>query len=284
MPTYLEYDRVAVDACWDHIDYVSAHRYSENHRNDTAWFLAEGIEIDRIIEDYAGLLTFVRGKRRSKKHVHLSFDEWNVWYKAMGDKHQRGGWGEAPPRLEEVYNFEDALVAAQYLMAFIRRADVVKVACLAQIVNVIAPILTRPDGVLIQSIYHPIAQIARLAHGQSLVTLVDSTKYRAGERGDVAALDAAASYDPATGHLAAFLVNRDPARALTATVRLADVAVDSVSATLLGGVDVKAANTWETPNAVSPKAAEVEQPEPGTLRVTIPGPGMMSLSVKTSRR
>ncbi len=284
MGTYLEYDRTAVDYCWDQIDFVSAHRYSENHRNDSAWFLAEGTEIDRIIEDYDGLLTYVRGKRRSKKHMHLSFDEWNVWYKAMGDKHQRGNWKEAAPLLEEVYNLEDALVAAQYLMAFIRRADVVKMACLAQIVNVIAPILTNEKGVLIQSIYHPIAQIAKLAHGQSLMTLVDSTKYKAGDRGEVAALDAAASYDPANGNLAVFLVNRDPTKALTASVRLADVTVDGVSATCLTGKDVKAANTWEHPNAVAPKPIEVEQPEPGTLRVTIPGPGMVSLSVKTTRR
>lgn len=283
MGTYMEYDRVAVDYCWDHIDFVSAHRYSENRRNDTSWYLAEGIEIDRIVEDYAGLLSFVRGKRKSKKQVHLSFDEWNVWYKATEPKHMRGEWKEAAPLLEEVYNLEDALVAAQYLMAFIRRADVVKVACLAQIVNVIAPILTSAKGVLIQSIYHPISQIAKLAQGQSLVTLVDSTKYKAGERGEVAALDAAASYDPANGNLAVFLVNRDPAKALTATIRLADVTVDGVSATCLTHKDVKAANTWENPNAVAPVPIEVEQPEAGTLRVIIPGPGMVSLSVKTTR-
>ena len=82
MATYLEYDRVTLDYCWEGIDYVSAHRYSMNHKDDTAWYLAEGVEIDRIIDDYSGLFDFVRGKKRASKRVYLSFDEWNVWYKA----------------------------------------------------------------------------------------------------------------------------------------------------------------------------------------------------------
>ena len=168
MGTYLAYDREVLEYCWNDVAFVSAHRYSNNSRNDTAWFLAEGMEIERIIEDYAGLFDYVRGLKRSQKRVYLSFDEWNVWYK--GDATE-GNWKLAPHLLEEKYNVEDALVCAQYLMAFLRRADVVKVACIAQIVNVIAPILTNTDGLLLQSIYFPFRAIANAASGKSLTPL-----------------------------------------------------------------------------------------------------------------
>ena len=134
--SYMEWDRVVLERCWHTVDYISAHRYSNNRPNDAAWFLAEGAEIDRILEDYAGLLAYVRGMKKSNKQVHISFDEWNVCYRS-NEKYPP--WSQAPHLAEEIYNLEDALVVAQYLGAFIRRADVVKVACIAQIVNVIAP-------------------------------------------------------------------------------------------------------------------------------------------------
>jgi len=131
LPTYLEWDRTVLEHCWKSIDYISAHRYSNNTRDDSAWFLGEGVEIDRVIDDYAGLLDYVRGVKKSSKRVYLSFDEWNVWYRARGGDHEDGHWSEAPHLLEEIYNLEDALVCAQYLASFMRHADVVKIACIA---------------------------------------------------------------------------------------------------------------------------------------------------------
>ena len=136
MPSYLVWDRTVLEHCWDRIDYLSAHRYSGNGSDDTASYLGEGVVIDEIIREYGGLFDYVRAIRRSRHRVYLSFDEWNVWYR---ERSEDGDWREAPHLLEEVYNFEDALVCAQYLHAFLRHADVVKIACLAQIVNVIAP-------------------------------------------------------------------------------------------------------------------------------------------------
>ena len=149
--TYLAWDRTVLEHCWDEIDHLAVHRYSRSD-GDSATFLAEGVEIDRMLTQYRGLLDVVRGVKRSRHRVTVSFDEWNVWYKNM---EMQGGWQEAPHLLEEIYNVEDALVCAQFLNAFLRHADIVKVACLAQIVNVIAPVLTRPDGLLLQSIYWP---------------------------------------------------------------------------------------------------------------------------------
>ena len=125
----------------------------------------QGVELDAIITQYRGLLDHVSALKRSFHRVHVSFDEWNVWYREMPT---RGDFQEAPHLLEETYNLQDALVCAQYLHAFLRHADIVKVACIAQIVNVIAPILTRPDGLLVQSIYWPFRMLRDAATGDAL--------------------------------------------------------------------------------------------------------------------
>ncbi|MDP6715385.1 MAG: alpha-L-arabinofuranosidase C-terminal domain-containing protein, partial [SAR202 cluster bacterium] len=169
LDTYLEWDRIVLEYCWEDVDYISAHRYSRNTEDDSAWFLAEGVEIERILSDYDGLVKYVRGVKKSDKKVYVSFDEWNVWYKVM---QRDGGWSVAPHMMEEVYNLEDALICAQYLNAFIRHADLVKIACLAQIVNVIAPILTSSGGLLIQSTFYPFQMFAERAKGVSLIPVV----------------------------------------------------------------------------------------------------------------
>ena len=271
MHSYMSWDRTVLEYCWDQIDFISAHRYSNNDRQDSAWFLAEGVEIDRVIEDYKGLLGYVRGLKRSNKQVYLSFDEWNVWYK---DRNGDGNWAAAPHLLEEVYNLEDALVCAQYLSSFIRHADTVKLACIAQIVNVIAPVLTRKEGSLIQSIYYPFLLYSKHAGGVSLSPTIITGTYKAGERGDVPAVDVSASYDAATHQLSVFLVNRDQGEPAAVDVHLSDANIDGVIGTdIMGGVDVKAANTWDQPNLVKPfsgKATVIN----GGVHVKIPAPGM----------
>jgi alpha-N-arabinofuranosidase len=275
MPTYMEWDRTVLEHCWDKIDYISAHRYSQNTHDDSAWFLAEGTVIDRVLTDYAGLLDYVRAVKKSNKRVYLSFDEWNVWYRARAGSHTDGDWTRAPHLLEEAYNLEDALVCAQYLLSFIRRADLVKVACLAQIVNVIAPIMTHPDGLLRQTIYHAIALIAQHAAGVSLVPVVQGPTYVAGTRGETPVLDAAASYDQAAGTAAFLLVNRHQHEQLDVAVKVVDRPIKCVlAARSLGGGDVKAINTWDQPDGVTPVSAQAAVDDAGTLHVTVPAPGL----------
>ncbi len=282
LPSYMRWDLTVLDYCWDHIDYISAHRYSHNRPDDSAWFLAEGIEIERILTDYAALLNYVRGVKRSQKQVFLSFDEWNVWYKDM----QMDGKGQAAPHLlEEVYNLEDALVCAQYLNSFIRHADLVKIACLAQIVNVIAPILTRPDGLLIQSIYYPFLFFSRHATGNSITPIITCPTLEAGERGTVPSLDASASYDEETHSLAIFLVNRQQNEALTVKITLADQQCQRVlGIDILGGSDVKTANTWEQPNLIKLQTAQASLHENGTVEVNVPAPGLAVVRLQVARR
>ncbi len=282
MRTYLEWDREVLEYCWDGIDYISAHRYSNNDRNDSAWYLAEGVEIDRVIEDYAALLGYVRGVKKSHKRVYLSFDEWNVWYK---DRNGDGGWKFAPHLLEEVYNLEDALVCAQYLNSFIRHADVVKVACLAQIVNVIAPILTRRDGLLLQASYYPIVTMAQHAHGNALQPVVCAPLIKAGDRGEVPQLDVSACHDPETDAAAFFFVNRSTTASLNVRVHVNGARVTGISvAEQLTGSDPKLANSWENPKAIQPSRASAKLSEHGGLEVTVPRLGFVAVRATVAKK
>src|SRR5690606_19304741 len=153
------------------------HYYANNHANDTGSFLALSAEFENFVDTLTGVLRYVKAKNRSKHDVHLSWDEWNVWYKATGPEHTQGHWTEAPHLIEEQYNLEDALVVAQWLNVFLRKSDVLKIACLAQIVNVIAPILTTRDAMLKQSIYYPLMLFSKLASGVALDVSVHAPSY-----------------------------------------------------------------------------------------------------------
>jgi alpha-N-arabinofuranosidase len=283
MATYMEWDRTILQECWETADFISAHRYSRNLQNDTPWFLAEGVEIDRVLSDYAGLIDYVRGLKRSEKRVYLSFDEWNVWYRHRGPS-ENGNWKEAPHILEEVYNVEDAIVCAQYLAAFIRRADLVKVACIAQIVNVIAPIMTKTDGILVQSIYHPFELISKNANGLSLRPSIDGPTYKAGDRGDAPVIDAAASFDPATGEASVFVTNRKIDDAATVTVAFSDRVVTKIlSGEGIGGQDPKLFNSWENATAVARFSADAKVVD-GGVQIPLKAPGFAAVKMATKQR
>jgi alpha-N-arabinofuranosidase len=276
LPTYLLWDRTVLEHCWDRIDYLSAHRYSRNDRGDTAAFLAEGVVVDEILTQYRGLLDYVRAIKRSDHRVHISFDEWNVWYREMGVD---GGWLEAPHLLEEVYNLEDALVCAQYLHAFIRHSDIVKIACLAQIVNVIAPVLTRADGLLVQSIYWPFLLLREAVVGDALRVAVRAPEVPT-RRGDVPVVDAAATFDGTSGAGCISLVHRDPDRGADVLVRVADRSVTVTGARLLHA-HPKAHNDWGDPNAVTLRSVEPIAGDDGALHVTLPAPSHLVVTFST---
>ncbi|HEX5689553.1 MAG TPA: alpha-L-arabinofuranosidase C-terminal domain-containing protein, partial [Roseiflexaceae bacterium] len=205
LPTYPEWDRVVLETCWDKVDYLSLHYYADNYANDTGSYLALTRQFENHLDTLAGILRYVKSKLRSQHDVYLSWDEWNVWYK---DKQQHGGWVEAPHLIEEVYNLEDALVVAQWLNVFLRRCDVLKIACIAQIVNIIAPILTNADGLVKQTTFYPLMLFSRYAAGNSLDALVQAPTYQTRLFGEMPLVDASASYDAASGRGAVFLVNR----------------------------------------------------------------------------
>ena len=237
-----------------------------------------------MLDDYAALLNYVRAVKKSEKRVYLSFDEWNVWFRARKGDAVDGHWARAPHLLEEHYNLEDALVCAQYLTGFLRHADTVKIACIAQIVNVIAPVVTRTDGVLVQSIYYPFALFSQHAAGKALMPVMQSPVYHAGERGEAPVLDAAATYDEASGTAAIFLINRSQDESLTVTIDIADRPFGEIlGVDLLGGGNVKDSNTWDDPHRVMPTRGASSLDESGRITVQVPAPGLAVVRAALTR-
>jgi alpha-N-arabinofuranosidase len=252
MATYMEWDRQVLDYMGDAADYVSLHRYVGNHAGDTPDYLAIGNSIDRQIEEMDAVCRFVQARRRSRKRAYLCFDEWNVWYKNM----QMDGAGKTAPHLiEEVYNLEDALVVAAFLHSFIRHADGVKIANIAQIVNVIAPILTRGDEMLVQSIFYPFEMFSKRRGGIALKVAVEGPGYEGKTNGHATFADASAILDGQ--RLQVFVTNRSPDQSLDLVVNPADLQLTGLeSAEILAGSDPKAVNSYEEPQTVSSRACD----------------------------
>jgi alpha-N-arabinofuranosidase len=252
LPTYLEWDRKVLEHCNDDVEYISLHRYVENPEHDTENFLAVTNSIDEQIEAMDSVCAAVHHTKKTKRKVKLSFDEWNIWYRARTPEHLDGRGKIAPPLLEEVYNLEDALVAAGFLNSFIRHADSVKIANIAQIVNVIAPLLTKGDEMVFQTIFYPIEMMAKRRDGVSLQVQVSGEEYKSKDYGTVSTLDSSAILNG--NELSVFLVNRDTSQPLEVTVDLSDRSIANLlNAEIVHGTDPNAANTFENPNQIMAK-------------------------------
>lgn len=268
MPTYPEWDRVALEEAWEHMDYLSMHYYAGNRDNDTASFLASAVQFERFVDTLDGTLRYVKAKRRSQHDVYLSWDEWQVWYK--GDPLQ-GNWTEAPHLAEEMYNLEDALVVGQWLNVFLRKSHVLKIACVAQIVNVISWLHTRGDELLKHPSYYVFELVSNHARGLALDALVKAPRLATKKYGDVPVLDVAAAYDPASGKDALFIVNRSQTGSVVTDIAWQDgrtVTLDK--AWQLAGSDPKALNTWENRNALTAQPIVAPRVENGKATIQLP--------------
>ena len=262
MPGYPEWDRIALEHCHEQVDYHSMHYYAGNRNDDTDSFLAETVLLEEFIDTLEGVLRYVKAKTRSKRKIYLSWDEWNISYNYQ---QLMGEWKQAPRLVEDVYNLEDALMAAQWMNVFLRHADVVKIACLAQLVNVIAPLLTNGDALLKQSIYYPFLLFSRLAGGNSLDVLLQSPQHETRQFGNVPLLDVAATHDPELGKGALFLVNRSQSEAVPLTLQWQERRPHgSIRAWRLTGSDVKAANSFEQPQNVVARPLAVDSLRTGS--------------------
>lgn len=280
MATYPEWDRVALEFCWDKVDYHSMHYYATNWEDDTDSFLALSAEFENFVDTLSGVLRYVKAQNRSKHDVYLSWDEWNVWYKARLEDDVKGLWTEAPHLIEEVYNLEDALVVGQWMNVFLRKSDVLKVACLAQIVNVIAPILTTRDAMLKQSIYYPIMLFSQLAHGNALEVKVNAPMYNTKLFGDMPLLDVSSSHDAETNTNAIFIVNRSQTESLPLDILWQDVVPKAVkSAHQVAGNDPKAANSFENPNLITAIPIDTPDISDGTTTMMLPPLSFTALEV-----
>ncbi|HEU6454397.1 MAG TPA: alpha-N-arabinofuranosidase [Roseateles sp.] len=219
MPTYGVWEDRVLEHCFEYVDFLSLHSYFVKPPADTSTesFFAQIETNARYIEDTVAVADAVATRKRSAKRLMLSFDEWNVWYRARHGEHMRQpGWPEAPRLLEEVYTAEDALLVGGMLTMMMNHADRLKVACLAQLCNVIAPIMTEPGGrSWKQTTFHPFALTSRHASGTVLQLAVESPLVSGGTTADVPALSAVATFDAEKGEAVVFAVNRSATDALT---------------------------------------------------------------------
>ena len=281
MPTYPEWDRIGLELCWDQVQYHSMHYYASNDEQDTPSFLALSAAFEDYVDTVAGVLRYVKAKTRSKHDVYLSWDEWNVWYKARESSDMRGDWREAPHLIEEIYNLEDALVVAQWLNVFLRKADVLKIACIAQIVNVIAPILTTQNAMLKQSIYYPLMHFSQMASGNSLDLLVESPRYETRQFGDMPLLDVSSAHDEAARANTIFIVNRSLTERLPIQIHWQDVKPKRItSAHQLSGTDPKSHNSWDNPNQITAQAIQAPGIIDGLAQMSLPPLSFTTLSVE----
>jgi alpha-N-arabinofuranosidase len=269
LPTFADWDGRVVDNMDDQADFISLHRYVGNWTDDTRDYLAITNSIDRQIDDIDAVTRAAQAKRKSDKRIYLSFDEWNVWYKTL-DIDGASAKGEFPAHLiEEVYNLEDALVVAGFLHSFVRHADCVKVANLAQIVNVIAPILTRGEDLLVQSIFYPFEMFAKRRRGIALRPAVEGPRYRSNSYGEVDEIDCSAILDGNQLHV--FATNRNLDGPATVRVAVADRdIVRTGQAEVLGGPNAKAANSFEDPGLIRSALLDGVTIERGMARWTLP--------------
>ena len=270
MPTYLVWDREVLEECYDQVDGISLHAYYGNTRewsgNSTARYLAMNLDMDRHIHEVAAVCDYVQALQRSSKKLWLSFDEWNVWYRARDAKATDGKGAPAPPLLEEVYNLEDALLVGGFVNTLLRNSERVRVACLAQLVNVIAPLVTSETGILRQSTYYPYSWALRYAKGRVLDVRVESDTYpiRAdglqadfARNGDVPFVDVVATVDDGARQAAALMLNRDLDGEREVVLEFEGVTPARVLACeTLTGPDLKAVNTFAEPRRVAPQRLE----------------------------
>ncbi|MCP4755081.1 MAG: alpha-N-arabinofuranosidase [Proteobacteria bacterium] len=276
LPTYMDWDRKVLEYVGNIADYVSLHRYVGNRNDDTADYLAVTQSIDRQIEETDAACRYVQAKNRSRKRAYLCFDEWNIWYKNM----EMNGEGKfAPHLIEEVYNLEDALVAAGFLNSFIRHADSVKIANIAQIVNIIAPIQTRGDEMLIQSIYYPFEMFTKRRKGVSLSFSLEGPEYTSPSHGQVKTVDASVILDGNSLHV--FAANRSLEEKAEICIDIADKQIVSLGeAELLTGPDAKAANSFENQEVVKARKFDAVQINDGKAVYELPP---LSLTAVTFR-
>jgi alpha-L-arabinofuranosidase len=281
LPTYMEWDRTVLEYIGSYADYVSLHRYVGNPRGDTVDYLAITNSIDQQIEEMDAVCRFVQARSKSKKRHYLCFDEWNVWYRNQSPEHTNGSGKFAPPLIEEQYNLEDALVVAGFLNSFIRHADVVKIANIAQIVNVIAPILTRGDDMLLQTIFYPFAMYSSRRDGIALLPSVSGPAYDSPSYGRVNAIDTSAILGD--GILHAFLVNRNISET-------AEIEIDHgrgklelvISAEVLSGPGPDAHNTYENPNAICSQPLQTVKISEGKASVQLPPLSVSAITFRTA--
>ena len=261
---WIGWNRTVLQQLRAEIDYISLHTYIGNRENNFERFLAASRDIDERIEVVEGLIRAARSGLPGARAIYIAFDEWNVWYRMTG----RSEFEIGRTRLEEIYNFEDALAMGMFLNSFIRHAHIVKMANLAQLVNVIAPIFTNSSGLFLQTIYFPLAEYAKQRGNLALDVLVKSPEYKPDTGRPLGYLDVSATYNPKAGQIFLNVLNRSEKLDMAARI-------SNVEGRLAGAVrvwelyhpDLKASHSFGADDKVRPVIR--------TVQVALSGNGFM---------
>ena len=254
MPTFGSWEETVLEETYDVADFLSLHSYYGNPDNNTEEFLACSKDMDDFISTVASICDVVKSRLHSDKTMMLSFDEWNVWFHSGEQDKKIEKWTVAPPQLEDVYNFEDALVVGCLLITLLRHADRVKMACLAQLVNVIAPIMTETGGrSWAQTIFYPFLDASLHGNGVSLRTAVECGSYQAGKYGETSYLESIAVANEQAREIVVFAVNRSLTEEMELEIQVTGYGdLEKLSHRILFCEDLKAVNTADAPDTVAP--------------------------------
>jgi len=279
MPTFGEWERVVLTHTYDDIEYISCHAYYEN-TGDLGEFLASGVDMDHFIDSVVSTADHIKAVNGSTKTIHISFDEWNIWYQSRFENVEKisgvDNWPVAPRLLEDTYSVTDAVVFGGLLISLLKHADRVTSASLAQLVNVIAPIMTEPGGpAWRQTTFFPFAATSSHARGTALRTQVRCETYDTERFGEVPLVDAVATHDEAHGRYAIYAINRATGGPADLVIDLAAVQSEGVPESLkirartLADPDPDAANTLAEPDRVAMSDLDTTL-EGASLRVRLP--------------
>ena len=287
LPSYLDWDRTILTELYDHIDYISTHAYYMNKNNcvGTTNYLASYKQLDAHLKATQAALDFVQAKTAKKKTVQICLDEWNVWnfsdivFNKMEDllgmttfkMTSAEPWEVAPSILEESYSLLDALTLGGLAITLLQHVDRVKIACLAQLVNVIAPITTRKNGgVLKQSTYYPFLLMSRYGRGEVVKSAVQATEYES-MYGSLPIVEAVTVHSPEDGTVTVFALNCDQEEDVEFRVELNHFGKAVLKQHIvLDGPDLEAANTFDCPETVTPREMKVSPAEAESLSSVLP--------------
>ncbi|WP_456284513.1 arabinosylfuranosidase ArfA [Microbacterium sp. JZ101] len=280
MPTFGTWEHTVLTHAYEEVDYISMHAYYQERDGDAASFLAEGVDMDAFIDGVIATIDAVKAAGKHRRQVDISFDEWNVWDQDRYNDHEAreieaAGWREHPRLIEDTYDVADAVVVGTLLHSLLRHGDRVRIANQAQLVNVIAPIRSEEGGpAWRQSIFWPFARMARLAQGRILRLAVDSSQTSTRKFGDVDAIDAAATWDEASGTIALFVANRSLEEAGDVTVDLRGLAATAIRSaevlTVPEGGDRRSANVADDQDRVGLVPLRDAGIADGAVRATLP--------------
>jgi alpha-N-arabinofuranosidase len=269
---WTQWNRTILQFLNQHADFLSLHLYVGNESNDYLDFLACSVELDDKIKTAEGIIDAAVSGQPGNRKIYIAWDEWNVWYRARGDS-QRGR-----RILEEHYNLEDALVVATFLSSFVNHAHIVKMANMAQLVNVIAPIFTNDKGLYLQTIYYPLQLFALNSKGKALQTFVDSPRYKCKRFDGVPYLDVSAAYE--NGSLVLNVVNRHQTQAIETEIETQDKQFSgAISVSEVNGPDIKAENDFNK-TTVKTTDRTVNAADPRSLRYSFPAHSFTMLKAK----